>query len=150
KTLPHPGAPTGTQTQTTALRLCCGGTSVIRETVFGKSFMHAEECRRMNAQLRIESRSVVSDGRPQLQGSELATTDLRAAAALILAGLGAKDYTRVSELQRLERGYVNFVGNLASLGANIERVNADGHVIEPVVQVEGKPGKSGKIIAELS
>lgn len=150
KTLPHPGFPTDMQSQMMALMLCAKGTSVITETVFENRFMHVEEFRRMNAQLKIEGRSVIIEGPSNLQGAEVAATDLRAAAALILAGLGAKDYTRVTELQHLDRGYVNFVGKLASLGANIERVNADGHVIEPVVQVEGKPGKSGKIIAELS
>src|SRR5690625_703426 len=150
KTLSHPGFPTDMQSQMMALMLFAERTSVITETVFENRFMHVEEFRRMNAQLKIEGRSVIIEGPSNLQGAEVAATDLRAAAALILAGLGAKDYTRVTELQHLDRGYVNFVGKLASLGANIERVNADGHVIEPVVQVEGKPGKSGKIIAELS
>src|SRR5699024_160836 len=119
KTLPHPGFPTDIQSQMMALIICAKGTSVITEKVFDNSFMHVEEFRLMNAQFKIEGRSVIIEGPSNLQGAEVAATDLRAAAALILAGLGAKDYTRVTELQHLDRGYVNFVGKLASLGANI-------------------------------
>ncbi|SDC04075.1 UDP-N-acetylglucosamine 1-carboxyvinyltransferase [Terribacillus halophilus] len=123
KTLPHPGFPTDMQSQMMALMLCAEGTSIITETVFENRFMHVEEFRRMNAKIKIEGRSVIMEGPTDLQGAEVAATDLRAGAALILAGLIADGYTRVTELKHLDRGYVNFHGKLEALGADIERVN---------------------------
>lgn len=125
KTMPHPGFPTDMQSQMMALLLKAEGTSVITETVFENRFMHVEEFRRMNANIKIEGRSVIINGPCKLQGAEVTATDLRAAAALILAGLVADGYTRVTELKHLDRGYVNFHGKLASLGADIIRVNEE-------------------------
>src|SRR5699024_10016519 len=122
KTLPHPGFPTDMQSQMMALMLNAEGTSVITETVFENRFMHVEEFRRMNAQIKIEGRSVIVEGPSKLQGAEVAATDLRAAAALILAGLSADGATVVVELYHLDRGYVDFVGKLANLGAEITRL----------------------------
>ncbi|MFD1172478.1 UDP-N-acetylglucosamine 1-carboxyvinyltransferase [Oceanobacillus picturae] len=134
KTLPHPGFPTDMQSQMMSLMLCAEGTSVITETVFENRFMHVEEFRRMNAKMKIEGRSVFIEGPSELQGAEVAATDLRAAAALILAGLRADGYTRVTELKHLDRGYVNFAGKLASLGADIDRVDENGNSVEAFVQ----------------
>lgn len=122
KTMPHPGFPTDMQSQLMALMLTAEGTSIITETVFENRFMHVEEFRRMNVQAKIEGRSVFIDGCNDLQGAEVGATDLRAAAALILAGLVSNGVTRVNQLHHLDRGYVNFHGKLAALGANIERV----------------------------
>ncbi|MDC3416726.1 UDP-N-acetylglucosamine 1-carboxyvinyltransferase [Aquibacillus salsiterrae] len=130
KTLPHPGFPTDMQSQMMALMLNAEGTSVITETVFENRFMHVEEFRRMNAKLKIEGRSVIVEGPVELQGAEVAATDLRAGAALILAGLNADGYTRVTELKHIDRGYVNLTEKLASLGADIERVDDDKIVID--------------------
>lgn len=124
KTMPHPGFPTDMQSQLMALMLTAKGTSVITETVFENRFMHVEEFRRMNADAKIEGRSVFIEGGRPLQGAEVAATDLRAAAALILAGLVSEGVTSVTNLYHLDRGYVNFHGKLAALGANIERVNS--------------------------
>src|SRR5699024_3429419 len=123
KTLPHPGFPTDMQSQMMALMLVAEGTSVITETVFENRFMHVEEFRRMNAQTKIEGRSVVVEGPSKLQGAEVAATDLRAGAARVLAGLVAEGYTRVTELRHIDRGYVDFEKKLASLGADIKRIN---------------------------
>lgn len=123
KTMPHPGFPTDMQSQMMALLLHAQGTSMITETVFENRFMHVEEFRRMNADVKIEGRSVILNGPSNLQGAEVAATDLRAAAALILTGLVAEGTTRVTELKHLDRGYVNFHKKLESLGADIERVN---------------------------
>jgi UDP-N-acetylglucosamine 1-carboxyvinyltransferase len=123
KTMPHPGFPTDMQSQMMALLLRAQGTSMITETVFENRFMHVEEFRRMNAEIKIEGRSVIMNGPSNLQGAEVAATDLRAAAALILTGLVAEGITRVTELKHLDRGYVNFHGKLAELGADVERVN---------------------------
>ncbi|MEC2076036.1 UDP-N-acetylglucosamine 1-carboxyvinyltransferase [Metabacillus fastidiosus] len=123
KTMPHPGFPTDMQSQMMALLLCASGTSVITETVFENRFMHVEEFRRMNGNIKIEGRSVIINGPGKLQGAEVAATDLRAGAALILAGLCADGHTRVTELKHLDRGYVDFHQKLAGLGADIERVH---------------------------
>jgi UDP-N-acetylglucosamine 1-carboxyvinyltransferase len=122
KTMPHPGFPTDMQSQMMALLLRAEGTSMITETVFENRFMHVEEFRRMNADIKIEGRSVILNGSSQLQGAEVAATDLRAAAALILTGLIADGVTRVTELKHLDRGYVDFHLKLASLGADVERI----------------------------
>ena len=81
---------------------------MITETVFENRFMHVEEFRRMNADIKIEGRSVIMNGPSNIQGAEVAATDLRAAAALILTGLVADGNTRVTELKHLDRGYVDF------------------------------------------
>jgi UDP-N-acetylglucosamine 1-carboxyvinyltransferase len=123
KTMPHPGFPTDMQSQMMALLLRANGTSMITETVFENRFMHVEEFRRMNADIKIEGRSVILNGLSNLQGAEVSATDLRAAAALVLTGLVSEGVTRVTELKHLDRGYVDFHGKLARLGADIERIN---------------------------
>lgn len=123
KTMPHPGFPTDMQSQMMTLMLTAQGTSIITETVFENRFMHVEEFRRMNANVKIEGRSVFINGENALQGAEVAATDLRAAAALILGGLVSEGITRVTKLHHLDRGYVNFHQKLAQLGAKIERVD---------------------------
>lgn len=125
KTMPHPGFPTDMQSQMMALLLRAQGTSMITETVFENRFMHVEEFRRMNGDVKIEGRSVIMNGPTNLQGAEVAATDLRAAAALILSGLVAEGITRVTELKHLDRGYVNFHQKLAAIGADIERVTEE-------------------------
>lgn len=129
KTMPHPGFPTDMQSQMMALLLRADGTSMITETVFENRFMHVEEFRRMNADIKIEGRSVIIPGASNLQGAEVAATDLRAAAALILTGLVAEGMTRVTELKHLDRGYVDFHLKLAALGADVERVNDTAEVM---------------------
>lgn len=130
KTMPHPGFPTDMQSQMMALLLKANGTGMITETVFENRFMHVEEFRRMNANIKIEGRSTIIHGPNDLQGAEVAATDLRAAASLILAGLVVDGYTRVTELKHLDRGYVNFHEKLAALGADIERVNEPSTAVE--------------------
>ncbi|MFB5662730.1 UDP-N-acetylglucosamine 1-carboxyvinyltransferase [Alteribacillus sp. HJP-4] len=122
KTMPHPGFPTDMQAQFMALLTQAKGTAVITETVFENRFMHVEEFRRMNADIKIESRAAIVTGPVRLQGAEVAATDLRAGAALILAGLVAEGETTVTELRHLDRGYVNFHEKLQALGARVERV----------------------------
>lgn len=130
KTMPHPGFPTDMQSQLMALMLTAKGTSIITETVFENRFMHVEEFRRMNAEAKIEGRSVFIEGEKDLQGAEVSATDLRAAAALILTGLVSEGVTRVTKLHHLDRGYVDFHKKLAALGANIERVQTDEQISE--------------------
>lgn len=135
KTMPHPGFPTDMQSQMMALMLTAKGTSIITETVFENRFMHVEEFRRMNADAKIEGRSVFIEGEKDLQGAEVSATDLRAAAALILTGLVSKGVTRVTKLHHLDRGYVDFHKKLAALGANIERVDTEKVVEEKVITI---------------
>src|SRR5690625_5235141 len=121
-TLPHPGVPTDMQSQVMVARVLAEGTSVVTETVFENRFMHVEEFRRMNANVKSEGRSVIVEGNTKLQGAQVQATDLRAAAALIIAGLCAEGTTEVTELKHLDRGYVNFAKKLQKLGADIKRV----------------------------
>ncbi|HAR4678999.1 TPA: UDP-N-acetylglucosamine 1-carboxyvinyltransferase [Staphylococcus aureus] len=123
KTLPHPGFPTDMQSQMMALLLTANGHKVVIETVFENRFMHVAEFKRMNANINVEGRSAKLEGKSQLQGAQVKATDLRAAAALILAGLVADGKTSVTELTHLDRGYVDLHGKLKQLGADIERIN---------------------------
>ena len=123
KTLPHPGFPTDMQPQMSILQLAADGTSILTETVFENRFMHLEELRRMNADFKIEGNSVILYGPTDFCGAEVAATDLRAAAALVLAGLVSRGITQVTHLKYLDRGYYRFHEKLASLGAEIKRAN---------------------------
>lgn len=123
KTLPHPGFPTDMQSQMMALLLTANGHKVVTETVFENRFMHVAEFKRMNANINVEGRSAKLEGKSQLQGAQVKATDLRAAAALILAGLVADGKTSITELTHLDRGYVDLHGKLKQLGADIERIN---------------------------
>ncbi|EGP5689341.1 TPA: UDP-N-acetylglucosamine 1-carboxyvinyltransferase [Enterococcus faecium] len=125
KTMPHPGFPTDMQAQMTAIQLVAEGTSVVTETVFENRFQHLEEMRRMNAHVKIDGNVAIMDGNHELQGAEVYATDLRAAAALVLAGLKANGITRVRNLNYLDRGYYNFHIKLQQLGADVERVDMD-------------------------
>lgn len=124
KTMPYPGFPTDMQAQFTIAQLLAEGTSIVHETVFENRFMHLEEMRKMDAQFQIDGQSAVIRGGNQLEGATVASTDLRASAALILAGLRAEGYTKVIEISHLDRGYYKFHEKLSALGANVERVSA--------------------------
>lgn len=122
KTLPYPGFPTDLQAQFMALMTVGNGVSRITETVFENRFMHAGELQRMGASIQIEGRTAVVTGVPFLRGAFVRATDLRAGAALTLAGLAAHGTTEVGELQYIDRGYDHLVEKLQGLGANISRV----------------------------
>ncbi|WEG74098.1 UDP-N-acetylglucosamine 1-carboxyvinyltransferase [Vagococcus intermedius] len=123
KTLPHPGFPTDMQAQMSALQAVAEGTSVVTETVFENRYQHLIEMAKMGAEFKIDNNVAYIYNRKQLHGAEVAATDLRAAAALVLVGLVAEDQTKVTHLEYLDRGYHDFHKKLAALGANIERVN---------------------------
>lgn len=125
KTLPYPGFPTDMQAQFMALTTICQGTSVVTETVFENRFMHVDEFKRMGAKIRIEGRSAIVEGVPRLKGASVNATDLRAGAALVLAGLVAEGETEVGSLYHIDRGYDNLVLKLQRLGADIVRVNIE-------------------------
>ena len=135
KTMPHPGFPTDMQAQMTAIQLVAEGTSMVTETVFENRFQHLEEMRRMNAHVKIDGNVAIMDGNHELQGAEVYATDLRAAAALVLAGLKANGITRVRNLKYLDRGYYQFHIKLQNLGADVERVAIDQTPADKTAQV---------------
>lgn len=121
KTLPYPGFPTDMQAQYMALMTRSHGASVITETVFENRFMHAEELRRMGADIRINGRSAVVEGPSRLQGAMVKATDLRAGAALVIAALAAEGRTEISNTYYIDRGYDNLAAKLQAVGARISR-----------------------------
>ncbi len=122
KTLPYPGFPTDMQSQFMAFLASVKGASIVIETVFENRFMHIGELNRMGANIKIEGRSAVIQGEKRLQGAQVISTDLRAGAALVLAGLTAEGTTEISEIYHIERGYEKFVEKFRGLGATIIRV----------------------------
>ena len=125
KTLPYPGFPTDMQAQMMAMMVIAEGRSKVTETVFENRFMRVVELNRMGAQISTEGRSAVIDGPSKLTGCDVRATDLRAGAAMILAGLVAEGTTRIGDLHHIDRGYENIVAKLKNLGADIERVDVD-------------------------
>lgn len=125
KTLPYPGFPTDMQAQMMAMMVIAEGRSKVTETVFENRFMHVVELNRMGAQISTEGRSAVIDGPCKLTGCDVRATDLRAGAAMILAGLVAEGTTRIGDLHHIDRGYENIVAKLKNMGADIERIDVD-------------------------
>lgn len=123
KTQPYPGFPTDMQAQITIAQLQADGRSIMQENVFENRFMHLNQMKTMDAKFTIDGQSAIIYGGHTLQGAEVASTDLRASAALILAGLVADGYTTVTALDHLDRGYYQFHKKLEKLGANIQRVS---------------------------
>ncbi len=122
KTLPHPGFPTDLQAQFMALLTQAEGQSSIIETVFENRFMHAEELKKMGAKIKVVDREAILLGKNKLYGSKVAATDLRAGAALILAGLVSEGETEISEIHHIDRGYEKIEEKFRNLGADIKRV----------------------------
>lgn len=123
KTLPYPGFPTDIQSPFMAFLTTCEGSGTVIETVFENRFMHVAELNRMGANIVTEGNRAKVQGGKQLVGAHVAATDLRAGAALVLAGLAAKGTTEVFDIYHIERGYENFVDKFIGLGAGIVRVD---------------------------
>lgn len=123
KTLPFPGFPTDMQAQMAVLCAATSGTSVIVETVFENRFLYVSELNRMGANIKIDGRSAIVEGNSHMTGAKVNATDLRAGAALVLAGLVAKGSTEIGEIEYIDRGYCDLVEKMCSLGADIERVD---------------------------
>ena len=122
KTLPYPGFPTDVQAQFMAYLCVCEDQAKVTETVFENRFMHVEELNKMGAIIATSGKEARIAGVRQLVGAEVKATDLRAGAALVLAGLVADGTTTIGNIYQIDRGYNDFVGKLKSLGANIERI----------------------------
>lgn len=121
KTLPYPGFPTDMQAQMTAVLTTARGTSLVTETIFENRFMHVDELKRMNARVKIDGRSAVIEGVSSLTGAQVNASDLRAGAALVIAGLAADGITEVGNIHHIDRGYHDLVSKLKALGADIWR-----------------------------
>ena len=123
KTLPYPGFPTDMQAQFMAMLTIADGTGLVTETVFENRFMHVDELKRMGACIKVDGRTSIVEGVPSLNGCQVKATDLRAGAAMVLAGLVANGETEVSYIHHIDRGYDNLVEKLCGLGADICRVD---------------------------
>jgi UDP-N-acetylglucosamine 1-carboxyvinyltransferase len=122
KTAPFPEYPTDLQAQFMALMSLCAGESIIEEGIFPDRFTHAAELNRLDAQIKVEGNLARIKGVKKLSGAPVMATDLRASAALVLAGLAAEGKTEISRIYHIDRGYENFENKLQALGANIKRV----------------------------
>ncbi|MCA1320312.1 UDP-N-acetylglucosamine 1-carboxyvinyltransferase [Bacillus tianshenii] len=130
KTLVHPGFPTDLQQPMTTLLTKAEGTSIVTDTIYSARFKHVDELRRMNAQIKVEGRSAIINGPIQLQGAKVKASDLRAGAALVIAGLLADGLTEVTGLEHIDRGYSHLEEKLEGLGATIWRESMTEEEIE--------------------
>jgi UDP-N-acetylglucosamine 1-carboxyvinyltransferase len=121
-TLPYSGFPTDAQAQMMALMTLAPGISIITERIFESRFMHVSELSRLGADIQIEGPSAIVKGGRPLSGAPVMASDLRASAALVIAGLAAKGQTQVNRIYHLDRGYENIDGKMRQLGARIQRV----------------------------
>lgn len=123
KTMPYPGFPTDMQAQFMAMLTVSEGVGMVTETVFENRFMHVDELKRMGATIKIDGRTSLVEGVDSLAGCQVKATDLRAGAAMVLAGLVAKGTTQVGYIHHIDRGYDRLVEKLVGLGADIRRVD---------------------------
>ncbi|AZT89695.1 UDP-N-acetylglucosamine 1-carboxyvinyltransferase [Caldicellulosiruptor changbaiensis] len=122
KTMPYPGFPTDLQPQMTVLLSLCSGTSVVTEGVWENRYQYVDELKKMGANIKVEGRVAIVEGVESLQGAEVSAVDLRAGAALIVAGLAAKGRTVIYNTKNVDRGYENIDYKLKLLGARVSRV----------------------------
>jgi UDP-N-acetylglucosamine 1-carboxyvinyltransferase len=122
KTMPHPGFPTDMQPQIGALLTMAEGTSIVTEGIWDNRFRYVDELRRMGAQVQVDGKVAVFQGIDQLTAAPVKAVDLRAGAAMVIAGLAARGCTEIEEIQYIERGYEDIVEKLQSLGADIRQV----------------------------
>lgn len=122
KTIPYPGFPTDLQQPMSVLLSISEGTGIITESIWEGRFKHVDELKRMGANIKVEGRIAIIEGINKLSGSPVHATDLRAGAAMVIAGLAAEGETEISNLRHIDRGYEKLVQKLLSLGANITRV----------------------------
>ena len=123
KTMPYPGFPTDMQPQMGALLCLANGTSVITEGIYDNRFKYVNELRKMGAEIQVDGRVAVIEGGRRLTGAPVQACDLRAGAAMVIAGMCAAGETQVEDIHFIERGYENFVGKLRALGADISLVS---------------------------
>ena len=125
KTLPYPGYPTDMQPQIVVALSIADGTSIVTESIFENRFKYVDELTRMGAMIKVQGNTAVIDGVNKLTGARVSAPDLRAGAALVIAGLAAEGITIVDDIVYIQRGYENFEGKLRSLGAEIKKTNSE-------------------------
>lgn len=125
KTLPYPGFPTDMQPQIAVTLGLSEGTSIVRESIFENRFKYVDELTRMGASIQVEGNTAIIDGVTKYTGASITAPDLRAGAALVMAGLAAEGITIIDEIRYIERGYEDFPQKLQSLGAQIEKVSTE-------------------------
>ena len=124
KTLPYPGFPTDMQPQITVALALSSGTSIVTESIFENRFKYVDELTRMGADIKVEGNTAIINGIGKYTGASITAPDLRAGAALVLAGLAAEGFSSVDDIRYIERGYEDFEVKLRSLGAQIEKVDS--------------------------
>ena len=122
KTMPHPGFPTDMQPQMAVLLALANGTSLISESIWSNRFRYAEQLNRMGACIKVDGQLAVVEGVEQLKGAPVRADDLRAGAAMLIAGLAAKGITEIEDILHIDRGYEDVVSKFSALGANIKRI----------------------------
>ncbi len=122
KTMPHPGFPTDMQPQFAAMLAIAEGTSIISEGIWDNRFRYVEQLLRMGASIQVEGKAAIIEGVPFLKGAPVRADDLRAGAAMVIAGLVARGTTTIEDIHLIERGYENILGKLTALGADISRI----------------------------
>lgn len=122
KTMPHPGFPTDMQPQIAVLLCLAEGTSLLTEGVWDNRFRYVDELRRLGAQISVDGRVAIIEGIDHFSGAPVKATDLRAGAAMVIAGLAAAGTTEIEDIRHIERGYENIEGKLRALGANIKKI----------------------------
>jgi UDP-N-acetylglucosamine 1-carboxyvinyltransferase len=122
RTLPYPGFPTDMQPQFGAIMCLASGISTITESVWESRFQYVDELLKMGADITVEGNRAIINGVARLKAAEVTATDLRAGAALIIAGLNAEGETKVAGVEKIERGYDDIVGKLKSIGADVELI----------------------------
>jgi UDP-N-acetylglucosamine 1-carboxyvinyltransferase len=125
KTLPYPGFPTDMQPQMAVALGLSQGTSIVTESIFENRFRYVDELTRMGANIKVEGNTAIINGVSKYTGASISAPDLRAGAALVIAGLAAEGYTVVDDIQYIQRGYEDFELKLQNLGAQIERVSTE-------------------------
>jgi UDP-N-acetylglucosamine 1-carboxyvinyltransferase len=129
KTMPHPGFPTDMQPQFTTLLTLASGTSIVTEGIWDNRFKYVDELRRMGADISVDGKVAVVEGTGSLKGAPVKATDLRAGAALIIAGLAAEGVTEIEDIYHVERGYEDIEKKLRALGADIRKVGIPESVV---------------------
>jgi len=127
--MPHPGFPTDMQQPMASLLAVADGCSLITETLFERRFKYVNELQRMGANIKTDGQSAIILGVERLKGCPVQASDLRAGAALVLAGLVAEGETEIDKIHYIDRGYSQIVRKLADVGADISRKDVDAHVI---------------------
>lgn len=134
-TLPYPGYPTDMQPQITAVLAIANGTSVVTESIFENRFKYIDELNRMGSNIQVEGNVAIVKGVEKYTGAEVCAPDLRAGAALVIAGLAAEGFTIVDDIHFIQRGYENFEIKLAGLGAEIAKVSSDKELTKFMMKV---------------